>query len=88
MADDSLGKHPILSAKVSINSSDVVGSQGTSRSSLVSSKNSSSVSDSGLALSRCSKYGVDLVSSSLSWLGMEAEGVSLDGGQVASRCSK
>eukprot|EP00957_Ditylum_brightwellii_P035202 2669298-Ditylum_brightwellii.AAC.1 len=75
MADDSLGEHPGLSFKVSISSSEAVGSQGTSRSSLVPSTSSSSVSDGDLALSRCSKSGVDQVSSSSSWLSMEAEGV-------------
>eukprot|EP00957_Ditylum_brightwellii_P197803 15068553-Ditylum_brightwellii.AAC.1 len=88
MADDTLGEHPDLSSKVSISSSEAVGSQGTSRSSLVSSTISSSVSDGGLAVSRCSKSGVDWVSSSSSWLDMKAEGVSSDGCQVSSRCSK
>eukprot|EP00957_Ditylum_brightwellii_P193882 14764843-Ditylum_brightwellii.AAC.2 len=59
MADDSLGEHPSLSAKVSINSSEADGSQGTSRSSLVLSTSSISVSDGGMALSRCSKSSVD-----------------------------
>eukprot|EP00957_Ditylum_brightwellii_P161079 12264062-Ditylum_brightwellii.AAC.1 len=88
MADGGLGDHPVLSSNISISSSEVVGSQGTSRSSLVSSTSSSSVSDGGLAVSRCSNPGVDQVSSSSSLLDMEAEGVSCNGGQVASRCSK
>eukprot|EP00957_Ditylum_brightwellii_P202015 15328198-Ditylum_brightwellii.AAC.1 len=62
MADDSLGEHPSLSAKVSISRCEADGSQGTSRSSLVS--------------------------SSLSWLGIEVEGISSDGGQAVSRCIK
>eukprot|EP00957_Ditylum_brightwellii_P093394 7111682-Ditylum_brightwellii.AAC.1 len=76
MADDGLGEHPALTSNTSNSSSEAVGSQGTSGSSLVSSTSSSSVSDGGLAVSRCSKSGVDMVSSSLSWLDMEAKGAS------------
>eukprot|EP00957_Ditylum_brightwellii_P167066 12718529-Ditylum_brightwellii.AAC.1 len=66
MADDGLGENPSLSAKVCISSSEADGSQVTSRSSLVLSTSSSSVSDGDLALSQCSKSCVDWVSSSLS----------------------
>eukprot|EP00957_Ditylum_brightwellii_P137437 10478338-Ditylum_brightwellii.AAC.1 len=88
MADKGLGEHPALTPNVSISSSEAVGSQGISGSSLVLPTSSSFVSDRGLAASRCSKSGVDWVSLSSSWLDMEAEGASSNGCQGASRCSK
>eukprot|EP00957_Ditylum_brightwellii_P174187 13261376-Ditylum_brightwellii.AAC.1 len=76
MADDGLGEHASLSAKVPISICEADGSQGTSRSSLVSSTSSSSESDGSQAVSRCTKSGVEQDSSNLSWLGMEVEGAS------------
>eukprot|EP00957_Ditylum_brightwellii_P184907 14082726-Ditylum_brightwellii.AAC.1 len=58
MADDGLGEHASLSAKVSNSSCEVDGSQGALRSSLVLSTSSSSVSDGSQAVSRCSESGL------------------------------
>ena len=81
MADDGLVEH-----SVSISSCEVVGSQGSSGSSLVSSIGISSGIDGGLNASICNKSSVDIVVSRASLFDIEGKGAPPDGVEHSSTC--
>eukprot|EP00957_Ditylum_brightwellii_P190817 14526780-Ditylum_brightwellii.AAC.1 len=81
MADDSLVDH-----SVSISSCEVVGSQGISGNSLVSSTSFSYLSDGGLNASICNKSSVDIVTSRSSWVDIEGKGAPSDGVKHSLTC--
>eukprot|EP00957_Ditylum_brightwellii_P138987 10593381-Ditylum_brightwellii.AAC.1 len=81
MANDGLVEH-----SVSISSREVVGSQGSSGSSLVSSTNFRSETDGGLNASICNKSSVDIVTSRASLFDIGVEGAPPNGVEQSSTC--